>query len=46
MVTNLLTTLNWTDPKVIGIVVGIIIIVVAIVYLVWAYFSKHWPFKE
>jgi len=46
MGSNLLATINWADPKVIGIVVGAVVVVAAIGYLVWAYFSKNWPFEK
>lgn len=40
-----LTSISWTDPKTIAIVVGIVVVVAVAGYALYAWQTKHWPFS-
>lgn len=43
---DLLTNMSLSDPSTIVVGVGIIAVIAAAGYLVWAYFEKNWPFNQ
>jgi hypothetical protein len=46
MQTNFLTNINWSSPTTIGIVIGVIVVIVIVGYLIWAWTAKKPPFVQ
>ena len=42
---NFLTTIDWSNPITIGIIVGVIVILGIAGYLYWAWSKNEWPFS-
>ncbi len=41
-----ITTVDWSNPTTIGVVIGIVVILGIGGYLWWAWSEKKWPFQQ
>jgi hypothetical protein len=46
MSTSSLTTIDWSSPTTIGVVIGVVVILAVGGYFWWAYSEKKWPFDQ
>ena len=40
-----LTSISWTDPTTIAVVIATVVVIAAVAYAVYALQTKHWPFS-
>lgn len=41
---DFLTTISWSSPATIGVIIGVVALVAVAIYLYWAWSEKKWPF--